>query len=166
MGDHNPGERQWARQEKSRGNISEMQVRERSGAVRRHEETGPRRGDFGSNRTGARLCCLLPVSSPTPLPMLHFIYCLILTLPSFVRSPFFAGSAWPIDAPLASPPTNRGEQHFQLEEETPTDGIPDIVNSTELRSIVDAAELVEVPDGSGVWRLSRSAEEEALSWCR
>ena len=45
-------------------------------------------------------------------------------------------------------------------------GIPDIVNSTELRSIVDAAELVEVPDGSGVWRLSRSAEEEALSWCR
>ena len=71
-----------------------------------------------------------------------------------------------VDAPLASPPTNRGEQHFQLEEETPTDGIPDIVNSTELRSIVDAAELVEVPDGSGVWRLSRSAEEEALSWCR
>ena len=62
--------------------------------------------------------------------------------------------------------TGSGEQHFQLEEETPTDGIPDIVNSTELRSIVDAAELVEVPDGSGVWRLSRSAEEEALSWCR
>ena len=23
-------------------------------------------GDFGSNRKGARLCCLLPVSSPTP----------------------------------------------------------------------------------------------------
>lgn len=96
MGNENPGERQWARQDKSRGNISEMQVRERSGAVRRHEETGPRRGDFGSNRKGTRLCCLLPVSSPTPLPMLHFIYCLILTLPSFVRSPFFAGSAWPM----------------------------------------------------------------------
>ena len=96
MGDHNPGERQWARQDKSRGNISEMQVRERSGAVRRHEETGPRRGDFGSNRKGTRLCCLLPFSSPTPLPMLHFIYCLILTLPSFVRSPFFAGSARPM----------------------------------------------------------------------
>ena len=174
MGDHNPGERQWARQDKSRGNISEMQVRERSGAVRRHEDTGPRRGDFGSNRKGTRLCCLFPVSSPTPLPMLHFIYCLILTLPSFVRSPFFAGSAWPMRSGRTttegttpwSPPTNRGEQHFQLEEETPTDGIPDIVNSTELRSIVDAAELVEVPDGSGVWRLSRSAEEEALSWCR
>ena len=96
MGNENPGERQWARQDKSRGNIPEMQMRERSGAVRRHEDTGPRRGDFGSNRTGARLCCLLPVSSPTPLRMLHFIYCLILTLPSFVRSPFFAGSAWPM----------------------------------------------------------------------
>ena len=64
------------------GNIPEMQMRERSGAVRRHEDTGPRRGDFGSNRTGARLCCLLPVSSPTPLRMLHFIYCTSL----FVRS--------------------------------------------------------------------------------
>ena len=44
------------------------------------------------------------------------------------------------------------------------DGIPMIVNSTELRSIVPAANLVEVFDG--IWRLSRTAEEEALSWCR
>ena len=39
-----------------------------------------------------------------------------------------------------------------------------IVNSTELRSIVPAADLEEVSDG--IWRLSRTAEEEALSWCR
>ena len=57
-----------------------------------------------------------------------------------------------------------GEQHFELEEDQPTDGIPMIVNSTELRSIVPAADLEEVSDG--IWRLSRTAEEEALSWCR
>ena len=44
------------------------------------------------------------------------------------------------------------------------DGIPMIVNITELRSIVPAANLVGVSDG--IWRLSRTAEEEALSWCR
>ena len=54
--------------------------------------------------------------------------------------------------------------YFELEEDQPTDGIPMIVNSTELRSIVPAADLVEVSDG--IWRLSRTAEEEALSWCR
>ena len=68
-----------------------------------------------------------------------------------------------MDAPLASS-SRRGEQHFELDEDQPTDGIPMIVNSTELRSIVPAADLVEVSDG--VWRLSRTAEEEALSWCR
>ena len=68
-----------------------------------------------------------------------------------------------VDAPLTSP-SCRGEQHFELEEDQPTDGIPMIVNSTELRSIVPAADLEEVSDG--IWRLSRTAEEEALSWCR
>ena len=68
-----------------------------------------------------------------------------------------------VDAPLTSP-SRRGEQHFELEEDQPTDGIPMIVNSTELRSIVPAADLEEVSDG--IWRLSRTAEEEALSWCR
>ena len=38
-----------------------------------------------------------------------------------------------VDAPLTSP-SRRGEQHFELEEDQPTDGIPMIVNSTELRS--------------------------------
>jgi len=68
-----------------------------------------------------------------------------------------------VDAPLASS-SRRGEQHFQLGEDQPTDGTPMMLNSTELRSIVPVNDLVEVSDG--IWRLSRSAEEEALSWCR
>ena len=68
---------------------------------------------------------------------------------------------------LLTSSSRRGEQHFELDEDQPTDGIPMVMNRTELRSIVLAADLVEVPDGIwGLPTLPRTAEQEALSWCR
>jgi hypothetical protein len=74
------------------------------------------------------------------------------------------------DRVQAVAPSPRGEQHFQWEDtagdddDDDMDDGPEIINSTELRSIVPVGDIIEV--SPGVWRLSREAEEEALSWCR